>query len=188
MQEAGIINPGAMAAIIGLSPENVVELCRKIDIGVVQPANFNSPNQVVISGAVSAVSDAMKLAREAGALKVVELNVSGAFHSPLMTPAKEIMRETLRDVRLTEPVFPVVMNVSAEPVTDPETIRQNLIDQLDHPVRWLEIVKTLVSAGCDSFVEVGPGRVLQGLNRNIDRALKTAGVRSLADITEPVHA
>lgn len=188
MQNAGITIPGTMAAIIGLPPEAVADLCREIGLGVVQPANFNSQNQVVISGGVSAVNDAMKLAKEAGALKAVELNVSGAFHSPLMTPAKKIMRKTLSHSRLGEPTFPVVMNVCAEPVTNPEIIRQNLIDQLDHPVRWLETVETLANAGCDSFVEVGPGRVLRGLNRKIDRSLKTAGVRSLADIRESVHA
>ena len=188
MQNAGITIPGTMAAIIGLPPEAVADLCREIGLGVVQPANFNSQNQVVISGGVSAVNDAIKLAKEAGALKAVELNVSGAFHSPLMTPAKKIMRKTLSHSRLGEPAFPVVMNVCAEPVTNPEIIRQNLIDQLDHPVRWLETVETLANAGCDSFVEVGPGRVLRGLNRKIDRSLKTAGVRSLADIRESVHA
>ncbi|HIC73805.1 MAG TPA: ACP S-malonyltransferase, partial [Candidatus Marinimicrobia bacterium] len=135
MQNAGITIPGTMAAIIGLPPEAVADLCREIGLGVVQPANFNSQNQVVISGGVSAVNDAIKLAKEAGALKAVELNVSGAFHSPLMTPAKKIMRKTLSHSRLGEPTFPVVMNVCAEPVTNPEIIRQNLIDQLDHPVR-----------------------------------------------------
>lgn len=188
MQNAGATNPGTMAAIIGMPPEAVEDLCRKIDASVVQPANFNSHNQVVISGTERAVNKVMELAKGAGALKAVKLNVSGAFHSPLMMPAKKIMRETLSDSILEEPAFPVMMNVSAEPVTDAEIIRQNLIDQLDRPVRWLESVESLSNLGCDNFVEVGPGRVLRGLNRSIDRSLKTTGVQSLSDITEPVHA
>ncbi|MBH30881.1 MAG: [acyl-carrier-protein] S-malonyltransferase [Candidatus Marinimicrobia bacterium] len=186
MSKAGREQKGTMAAVLGLSDKVVSELC--VDASqneeVAVPANFNSPGQIVISGSIKAVRRAMEFADKAGAMKTIELNVSGAFHSPLMTSAKHAMREALDATKLNTARFPVIMNVTAEATTDPERILDNLISQLDSPVRWIESIDTLRESGADSFVEVGPGRVLQGLNRRIDRSLPTRGVEKMVQVEE----
>ena len=186
MSRAGNEQKGTMAAILGLSDETVLQFCNETsqDAEVVVPANFNSPGQVVISGSVQAVKQAMELADKAGAMKTVELNVSGAFHSPLMSSAKSAMIAALDETALNPPRFPVVMNVTAEATTEPDQILENLISQLDSPVRWTETIETLREGGAESFVEVGPGRVLQGLNRRIDRSLPIRGIERIEQMEE----
>ena len=175
-----------MAAVIGLDADTIEYICDEASEGakVAVPANFNSPGQIVISGNVDAVKNAMKLAEKSGAKKAIELNVSGAFHSPLMETAKMSMKKALDEISLSRAQFPIVMNVSAEAVSEPEKIKENLICQLDNPVRWIETVETLQDLGATDFVEVGPGRVLQGLNRRIDRTLSTRGIERFEQIKE----
>ncbi|MFQ6608136.1 MAG: ACP S-malonyltransferase [Fidelibacterota bacterium] len=188
MMAAGKTRPGSMAAIIGLNQETVEKICNVArKNGIVQPANFNSPNQIVISGEVKGINQAVMLAEEAGARRVIKLNVSGAFHSSLMKPAKEKLLTALQKHIISEPDYPVVMNVTAQPTLDPVEIRNNLIDQLDHPVLWTATVETLRDAGIMAMVEVGPGRVLQGLVRQIDRSMETRGISTISEIKERVH-
>ncbi|MCH7731886.1 MAG: ACP S-malonyltransferase [Candidatus Marinimicrobia bacterium] len=188
MQKAGEENQGTMAAILGLDSKMLEEICEECsNFGIVTPANFNSQIQIVISGEIDAVKKAMELAKERGARKTIALNVSGAFHSSLMTSAKERIKETLNTIQMNEPKFPVVMNVTAEETTDLEIIRKNLIDQMDNPVRWIEIIKIMKQAGISHFMEVGPGRVLQGLNKRIDQSLVTEGISSFNQIFEVAH-
>ncbi len=186
MSRAGREQKGSMAAVLGLSDKVVSDLCIEASQNeeVAVPANFNSPKQIVISGSIKAVRRAMALANKAGAMKTVELNVSGAFHSPLMSSAKHVIREALEETELNTPRFPVVMNVTAEATTDPVQILDNLISQLDNPVRWVESIETLRESGADSFVEIGPGRVLQGLNRRIDRSLPIRGIERMTQVEE----
>ena len=189
MKEAGKTQPGTMAAIIGLDEDAIVKICDDASAsGIVQPANFNSHNQIVISGDLNGVRQAMKLAENAGARKTIELNVSGAFHSILMEPAKEKLAEALQLQTLNEPNFPVVMNVTAKQTKDPDEIRQNLLAQLDNPVLWTATVEAIRDAGTSEMVEVGPGRTLQGLIRRIDKSIAIRGVSNLTDIKENVHA
>ncbi|MFQ6615900.1 MAG: ACP S-malonyltransferase [Fidelibacterota bacterium] len=189
MEKAGRSQPGTMAAIIGLDSASVAQICRKASRkSTVKPANFNSQNQIVISGEKEGVRRAMDLARQAGAVRVTELKVSAAFHSPLMTPAKAALGETLKNTEIREPAFPIVMNVTAKATTRPAEIRENLIQQLDHPVLWLDTIVTLRELNVSEFVEIGPGRVLQGLARRIDPALTTRGVQSLRDLDQLEHA
>ena len=186
MSRAGQERSGTMAAVIGLDADAVKCICDKASEGVevAVPANFNSPGQIVISGNVDAVKNAMKLAEESGAIKAIELNVSGAFHSPLMDTAKMSMKKALDEISLSRARFPVVMNISAEAVSEPNEIKENLIRQLDNPVRWIETVETLRDLGATDFVEVGPGRVLQRLNHRIDRTLSTRGIERFDQIKE----
>ena len=186
MSQAGQERSGTMAAVIGLDADTVECICDEASEGaeVAVPANFNSPGQIVISGNVDAVKNAMKLAEKSGATKAIELNVSGAFHSPLMETAKMSMKKALDEISLNRAQFPIVMNVSAEAVSEPEKIKENLIRQLDNPVRWIETVETLQDLGATDFVEVGPGRVLQGLNRRIDRTLSTRSIERFDQIKE----
>ena len=186
MSRAGQERSGTMAAVIGLDADAVKCICDKASEGVevAVPANFNSPGQIVISGNVDAVKNAMKLAEVSGAIKAIELNVSGAFHSPLMDTAKMSMKKALDEISLSRARFPVVMNISAEAVSEPNEIKENLIRQLDNPVRWIETVETLRDLGATDFVEVGPGRVLQGLNHRIDRTLSKRGIERFDQIKE----
>ncbi len=180
MQDSGTSNPGTMAAIIGLDEEKVSRICEESSgEGVVAPANFNSQNQIVISGDLKSVRHAIELAKEAGAARAIELKVSGAFHSPLMSSAKKAVREALENIELREARFPVVMNVTARRTTDPDEIRRNLIDQIDHPVRWLETIQELKDLRVTQCIEVGPGNVLRGLLRRIDSFFSASGVESL---------
>ena len=184
MQRAGTEQPGTMAAVIGLSPEQTEEMCREAgSAGVVQPANFNSPGQIVISGSVAGVRRAMELARSGGARMVKELQVSGAFHSPLMAPAREGLRSALGRVNIRQARIPVYANVTAEPVRDPDEIRRLLDAQLTSPVRWEQIMVNMKRDGAATFVEIGPSRVLQGLAKRTLPDAEVRGLESLADVS-----
>jgi [acyl-carrier-protein] S-malonyltransferase len=170
MYRAGVDHPGTMSAVLGLDGDRVAEVCARASAaGPVQVANLNSPDQTVVSGSVPGVEEAERLAREAGAKKVVRLEVSGAFHSVLMTDAQEGLRKALSEAPFSTPGVPVVVNVDARPVTDAGELRRSLDRQLTSPVRWVDSVRSLLGDGCDVFVEIGPGRVLSGLLRRIDR-------------------
>ncbi len=183
MQNAGEKQPGAMAAVIGLSEALVEEICKTASSeGVVVPANFNSPGQIVISGSVEGVHRAMEMAREKGARRVVELVVSGAFHSPLMESAVEELENALRAADFRKPEIPIVPNVTALATTDPEEIRTNLVHQLTHPVRWVESVREMISKGVTQFFEVGSGRVLTGLSKRIDRSVPCAPIGTAQEL------
>ncbi|MFN2433544.1 MAG: ACP S-malonyltransferase [Gemmatimonadota bacterium] len=183
MAEAGRSRPGTMAAVLGLSDREVEAACAEAaDGGVVVAANLNAPGQVVISGDPAAVARAGELARERGARRVVPLQVSGAFHSPLMAPAADGLRAALEGVALGEPRIPVVSNVTARATSSADEVRRRLVEQLTSPVRWHESLLQLVALGCIDFVECGPGRVLTGLARRV------AGVRSCAAVGEAADA
>ena len=166
MQRACEAQPGTMAAILALPDEKIEEVCESID-GVVVAANYNCPGQLVISGAVEAVNLACEKMKEAGARRALVLPVGGAFHSPLMEPARRELEEAIEAAEFHTPVCPIYQNVDAKPHTSPEEIKKNLIAQLTAPVRWTQIVEQMVSDGIASFVELGPGSVLQGLIRKI---------------------
>ncbi len=183
MHRAGELEHGTMAAVIGLEPQAVEELCREASSsGIVQPANFNSPGQIVISGSVEGVRAAMALAKSHGAKMVKELVVSGAFHSPLMRSAQDGLRKALESVSVSDAQLPVYSNVLAEPVRDRQQIRQLLLEQLTSPVRWEESVLHMRRDGAEQFVEIGPGKVLQGLIKRIDPAAATRGIDKVGDI------
>ncbi len=170
MEEAGTVRPGAMSAILGLDDEVVVSLCAD-DAGVVVAANFNAPGQLVISGEADAVARVGAAAGEAGAKRVVDLPVSGAFHSELMAPAAEEMSQLLRATTFSAPSVPVITNVTAAPETDAGRLQELLVEQMTAPVRWTDSVKAVVAADLTEALEVGPGGVLKGLVRRIDRRL-----------------
>ena len=189
MQDAGTTNPGTMAAIIGMADEDVISMCNIIssDESVVVAANFNYPGQVVISGNINAVHETMAKAPDLGAKMAKELNVSGAFHSPLMEPAKKRLSATLDNIEINTATMPVYANVTAEPMIEADEIRSNLKNQLDCPVKWHETIDNMKTAGATEMMEVGPGRVLQGLTRRIDKKLTSRGVETLEQIKEIAH-
>ncbi len=162
MQQACDANPGTMAAILGLDFQTIEEICEKTE-GVVVPANYNSPGQLVISGEMEAVQKACEAMKEAGAKRALVLPVGGAFHSPLMEPAAKRLAEAIGRTYFHEPFCPVYQNVDAQPTMDPEKIRENLLKQLTSPVRWAQTVQNMIADGATSFTEVGPGTVLAGL-------------------------
>jgi [acyl-carrier-protein] S-malonyltransferase len=178
MYRSGQDRPGTMAAILGLDDDAVEAACRDASVGGDDcvPANYNGPGQVVISGDEPAVRRAMELAREAGAKRVLPLNVSGAFHSPLMAVAKAAFEEHLRGVPLSPVDFPVVSNVTAAPVSDPEEARRLLVEQLTAPVRWTASMRTMVESGIHRFIELGPGSVLAGLMKRVDRGAEVVSL------------
>ena len=176
MQKACEANPGTMAAVIALPTEKVESICADTD-GVVVPANYNCEGQIVISGTVEAVSAASEKMKEAGAKRALMLPVGGAFHSPLMQPAADELAAGIESVTFSKPVCPVYQNVTALPTTDPSEIKKNLLAQLTSPVRWTQSVVNMIAGGADSFVECGPGKVLQGLVSKI--ALNQATVSQL---------
>lgn len=170
MQHAGEKQPGTMAAIIGLSGEEVVEICKEASsAGIVAAANFNSPSQVAISGSREAIARASELAEQRGAKKVIPLVVSGAFHSPLMESAQQELKAALMEIDIQTAEFPVYANVTAMPVKNSDEIRKLLYKQLTHPVRWVETIENMLSDGGTDFYEVGPGSVLAGLVKRINR-------------------
>jgi len=170
MYKAGQEQPGTMAAIIGLSPEQVEQICADVaGTGIVQPANFNSPGQIAISGETVAVQEAIVKAKEAGAKKAVELVVSGAFHSPLMQAAQDGLKNVLDTVEIQNPHIPVYSNVEAAPVQESDKIRQLLVQQLTKPVLWQTIIENMIADGYQPFYEIGPGKVLKGLQKRINR-------------------
>lgn len=183
MQAAGEAKNGTMAAILNQSREQVEKICKHgSQRGIVQAANFNSPGQIVISGDTDAVHYAMEVAKNLGARKVIGLNVSGAFHSPLMAPAKDGLAAAIEKAHFKTAKVPVIANVDAKPVTDPSRIKQNLIDQLESPVLWEDTVQTMLGSGMTHFLEVGPGKVLQGLVRRINRESTVNGVGTLEEL------
>lgn len=178
MQDACDREPSTMASIVGLSLDAVKEICASLqDRGVLDVANLNSPGQIAVSGSVAAVEAAMAEAEKRGAQKVVRLQVSGAFHSRLMKPAEEALREAVASVRIQAPKFPVVANVTAGFVTDPGEIRDTIVRQLCSPVLWEASMRLLISSGAGVFVEVGHGRVLRGLMRRIDKTKEAVNVQ-----------
>ena len=183
MQKAGEEQKGTMAAIIGLEPSVVGEICCKAyPEGIVQSANYNSPGQIVISGSVSGVRKAMELAKARGAKLVKELVVSGAFHSPLMQSAREGLKKALASIQIRDARIPVYANVTAKPVQKAEEIRTLLEEQLTSAVCWEESVVNMITDGARSFIEVGPGKVLQGLVKRIDGTVDVRGIDTYADV------
>jgi [acyl-carrier-protein] S-malonyltransferase len=175
MQKACEANPSTMAAVLGLADEKVEEICASID-DVVVPANYNCPGQIVISGSKSGVEKACTLLKEAGAKRALILPVGGAFHSPLMEPAKEELAAAIEATSFNKPFCPVYQNVTAKAVTDPIEIKRNLIAQLTGPVRWTQSVQAMIADGTTIFTEVGPGKVLQGLVQKINKEMQVNGI------------
>src|SRR5690554_425650 len=173
MQKACELQPSTMAAVLGLDDFTVEDICQRVS-DVVVPANYNCPGQLVISGSMAGIDKAMELLKEAGAKRVLKLNVGGAFHSPLMESAKAELQEAIEKTVFKEPICPVYQNIDARPHTDPEKIKNNLIEQLTGPVRWTQIVLHMMEDGATSFIEVGPGNVLQGLVKKVDRQADTS--------------
>jgi len=175
MQKAAETSQGAMAAIINLPDETVEKICAGIE-EIVVPANYNCPGQIVISGSIKAIDEACKQLLAAGAKRALKLNVGGAFHSPLMEPAKELFKKAIDSVSFKNPDFPVYQNVSTQEETDPERIKANLITQLTSPVKWTQSIQNMIAAGADDFTELGPGRVLQYLIKKIDSTVQIQGI------------
>ncbi len=173
MQKATEQTKGTMAAILGLDDEVVEKHCAEID-GIVVPANYNCPGQLVISGELDAVQKACDALSAAGARRAMILPVGGAFHSPLMEPARADLASAIETTEIKSPSCPVYQNVSAEPVTDPATIKANLVAQLTAPVRWTQTMQNMIANGATATIEVGPGKVLQGLFKKVDRAFETS--------------
>ena len=173
MQDACNEEPGIMAAILGLEDEKVESICESIT-GIVIPANYNCPGQIVISGTMQSVQNACEALKEAGARRAILLPVGGAFHSPLMAPAKDRLAEAIENTSFHSPNCIVYQNVTATGITDPEKIRANLIAQLTAPVQWTQCIKQMIADGASHFTEVGPGKVLQGLVKKIDRSAETS--------------
>ena len=170
MQEACDINPSSMAAVLGLDDDKVEKICAVIE-GLVVPANYNCPGQLVISGETPAVEKACEALKAAGAKRALLLPVNGAFHSPLMQPAQEKLAQAIEGVKFNNPILPIYQNVTTTPVTDPEEIKKNLIAQLTCPVKWTQTIQNMVKDGADHFVEVGPGKTLQGLIKKISPSI-----------------
>ncbi|MBR2169966.1 MAG: ACP S-malonyltransferase [Alistipes sp.] len=166
MQKCCESQPGGMAAILGLDDATIEQVCEEID-GVVIAANYNCPGQLVISGANDAVDAACVKLKEAGARRALRLPVGGAFHSPLMEAARVELEQAISEVEFHTPVCPIYQNVDAKPQTDPEIIKANIIAQLTAPVRWTQIAQNMIADGCDNFVELGPGAVLQGMIKKV---------------------
>ena len=175
MQEACEIQPSTMAAILGLEDQIVEEVCLSVD-GVVVPANYNCPGQLVISGEIEAVEKACELLKEKGAKRALILPVGGAFHSPMMEPAREKLERAIEQVRFHKPICPIFQNVTASAVSDPDEIKKNLNIQLTAPVRWTQTIQNMWAEGLTSYLEVGPGRTLQGLIKKIEREAQVSGV------------
>lgn len=175
MQKACELQPSTMAAVLGLEDE-VVEIVCKETPGIVVAANYNCPGQLVISGEIDAINKACETLTEKGARRALVLPVSGAFHSPLMEPAREELAAAIEATEFAIPICPIYQNVIAKAVTDPKEIKENLISQLTAPVRWTQTIQQMISDGGTEFIELGPGKVLQGLMRKIDRSVSTSGM------------
>lgn len=172
MQKACELEASTMAAILGLDNEVVEEVCNSIE-EIVVPANYNSSGQVVISGSIAGVEKAMAACKEKGAKRAIQLAVGGAFHSPLMEPAREELAEAIENTTFSKPICPVYQNVHSAAETEPDAIRENLVRQLTSPVKWTQSVQNMIADGATQFVEAGPGKVLQGLVKKIDRSVET---------------
>ena len=175
MQKACEMQESTMAAVLGLEDSKVEEVCNTID-GVVVAANYNCPGQLVISGETKAVEKASEKLKEAGAKRALILPVGGAFHSPLMEPAREELAEAIKQTSFNQPKCPVYQNVDAKGYSDIESIKENLVLQLTSPVRWTQCVQQMIADGASLFVECGPGKVLQGLVKKVDREMEVAGL------------
>jgi [acyl-carrier-protein] S-malonyltransferase len=177
MQKACEAVPSTMAAVLGMEDEQVEEICESID-GIVVAANYNCPGQLVISGEIKAVDEACEKLTAAGAKRALKLPVGGAFHSPLMQPAREELAKAIENTEIKSPICPIYQNVVAIGVSDPDTIKSNLVEQLTAPVRWTQTMQQMIADGASKFIEVGPGKVLQGLVKKVDRQFETesAGV------------
>ena len=176
MQKACEARPSTMAAVLALPDDKVEALCAEVD-DVVAPANYNCPGQVVISGTIEGIDAACEKMLAAGAKRAMKLKVGGAFHSPLMQPAQEELAEAIEAAEFQTPCCPIYQNVDGRPHTDPKEIKENLIKQLTAPVRWTYDVQAMIADGADEFVELGPGSVLQGLVKKIDRTVATSGMQ-----------
>ncbi len=183
MLQAGIEKPGTMAAIVGLLPDVVDNICKEASAkGIVQCANFNSPGQIVISGSIEGVRAAMEISKQNGAKLVKELVVSGAFHSPLMESAKETLQAKLEHTSFYDAKFPVYANVTAKPVQAKGSIKKLLYEQLSNPVRWEETIVNMINDGADEFYEIGPGKVLQGLVKRINPDVRIIGIDKYSEV------
>jgi [acyl-carrier-protein] S-malonyltransferase len=172
-----------MAAIVGLTEKDILSVCREAaSYGIIQPANFNSENQIAISGEARAVEKGAELAKEKGAKRAILLEVAGAFHSELMRPAQEKFKQVLDRLDVKEPAVPVVANVNAEPVREPAQIKELLTDQITMPVLWYQSMGRMYNEGVRNFVEIGPGKVLQGLQKRSFKDTQGFGVDKLADL------
>lgn len=178
MQKACELQPSTMAAILGLADEVVENICNDID-EVVVAANYNCPGQIVISGSIEGVDIACQKLTEAGAKRALKLNVGGAFHSPLMEPARIELKEAIENVTILPPVCPIYQNVDPTPNTDPQKIKSNLITQLTGAVKWTQTIERMIADGATEFVEVGPGNVLQGLVKKVNRAMPTSSATTI---------
>ena len=176
MQKACELNPSTMAAVLGLPDEKVEEICAGVD-GIVAPANYNCKGQLVISGSNEAVAEACVRLKEAGAKRALPLKVGGAFHSELMQPAQDELAKAINDAEFKEPICPVYQNVDGNPHTKPEVIKENLIRQLTSPVRWTQDVENMIKDGATEFIELGPGKVLQGLVKKINPEVEVSGMQ-----------
>ena len=176
MQAACELQPSTMAAVLGLGDEKVVEVLKSITNEVVVAANFNCPGQLVISGSIAGVEKACEALKNAGAKRALPLKVGGAFHSPLMEPAREELAKAIEETNFSSPKCPIYQNVVAHAVTEPQEIKKNLIAQLTAPVRWTECVRAMISDGATLFTEVGPGTVLQGLVKKIDSSVSAESI------------
>jgi len=176
MQRACEINPSTMAAVLGLEDAKVEEICKEFTGEVVVAANYNCPGQLVISGSIAGVQQACERLKAAGAKRALVLPVGGAFHSPLMEPARQELYDAIVSTNFSNPTCPVYQNVDAMPYIDPGMIKQNLINQLTAPVRWTQTVQNMVAHGATQFTEVGPGQVLQGLVKKIAKEVATDGI------------
>ena len=176
MQRACVLNPSSMAAILGMDDQQVEDICASVTNEIVVAANYNCPGQVVISGSKQGIEEACFLLKEAGAKRAIVLPVGGAFHSPLMEPARQELSEAIGTTIFREPFCPVYQNIVGEAVSDPEKIKANLIAQLTGPVRWTETIRNMIADGATRFTECGPGKVLQGLINKIDRNVSTDGI------------
>ncbi len=175
MQKACELEPSSMAVIIGLREEIIEQTCESIE-EIVVPANYNTPNQMVISGSVQGIDIAIRKLKEIAGVHAIKLPVGGAFHSPLMKGAKEELEISLNETSFSAPFCPVYQNVDAKPTIDPEVIKDNIIKQLVSPVRWIGTIKQMIENGADEFIEVGPGKVLQGLIKAVDRQIKVTSI------------
>jgi [acyl-carrier-protein] S-malonyltransferase len=176
MQRACEINPSTMAAVLGLEDAVIENILSEITDEVVVPANYNSPGQLVISGSINGINIACEKLKAAGAKRALVLQVGGAFHSPLMEPAREELKAAIESTTFNNPTCPVYQNVDASPYIDPALIKQNLINQLTSPVRWTQTVQKMVENGATDFTEVGPGSVLQGLIKKVAKEVATSGI------------
>ncbi|MXV38077.1 ACP S-malonyltransferase [Flavobacteriaceae bacterium Ap0902] len=175
MQEAILIQPSTMAAILGLEDKVVEDICQNTE-GIVVPANYNCPGQLVISGEIEAVEKACEKAKEAGAKRALILPVGGAFHSPLMAPARDRLKNAIEEVSFNIPICPIYQNVTTTAVIEPEEIKSNLIAQLTSPVKWTQSIQNMWNDGITSYLEIGPGKTLQGLIRKIERKAEIGGI------------